>query len=106
MSADVGFSVSYDNCYLIPTFSARVFHSDPIDPRPVDFGSSEAKAPNVDTPRRTLGFDAGAGLELPFGGCGVSAPFALRTNVGILNLYDGETEQELVQGTVDAVFRF
>lgn len=105
VSADAGFSLSLDNCHFIPTFTARAFVSEPIDPQQVDLSESIDEH-EVDTPKRTRGFDAGMGAELPMGGCGVKAPFALRINVGWMGLYDGETKEEMAHGTIGAVLRF
>jgi hypothetical protein len=105
VSGDVGVAVSIENCYLVPTFAARVFASKHIDPRPVDV-TTDPDEPRVDTPRPTAGYDAGFALELPMGGCGTRAPFAIRANAGMMKLDDGETQLELAHGTIGAIYRF
>jgi len=106
-STDLGLALSIENCHLVPTVAARGIASVPIDPRRVDTSSGgDPPGTDLDTPKRTWGYDLGFGLELPIGGCGGRAPVAVRANVGSLSLYDGETDEHMMQGTIGAVARF
>jgi hypothetical protein len=59
-AVDLGFIVSYANCYVVPFLSSGIFASVPVGARAVTFDSGQSSKANT-----SYGFGMAAGIEIP-----------------------------------------
>jgi|GEM_PF-1199391 hypothetical protein len=92
-AVDVGGTLSYPNCYVVPFANAMVFGSAPIGARQVDFRNADGSVHYSDKADPTYGFGWGAGLEIPLsrGRCrsGLTSP-RLQLGVSLNELISSE----------------
>lgn len=104
LATDLGGTISYPNCYVVPFLGGTLFASQPVAAKRVEFRGGDGSVAGYDTANTTLGFGAATGLEIPLDHArcrGGLTPARLQIGVGMDVLRPIGGEPRLVPETGD-----